>query len=61
MTALYAPEGEPASDIVAELSSRGIVVSGGLVAGIKDRYFRIGCAPYASRRLTHGIYKGTWA
>ena len=46
MTALYVPEipGVPltAADILVQVGKRNVVMAGGLVAEIKDRYIRIG-------------------
>jgi len=46
MTALYVPEipGVPltAADVLACVGKRGVVMAGGLVAEVKDKYIRIG-------------------
>ncbi|KAG6888292.1 hypothetical protein C0992_008934 [Termitomyces sp. T32_za158] len=42
MTTLYFPDGLGASDIIPRFAQRGVVIAGGLLAEIKDKYFRIG-------------------
>jgi len=42
MTALYVPEGISAADILGGVARRGVVMAGGLVKEVKDRYFRVG-------------------
>ncbi|KIL65543.1 hypothetical protein M378DRAFT_76739, partial [Amanita muscaria Koide BX008] len=42
MTALYLPEGITAGELLASLSKKGIVATGGVHKDIKDKYFRIG-------------------
>ncbi|KAI6000997.1 pyridoxal phosphate-dependent transferase [Pisolithus orientalis] len=42
MTAIYFPDGLAASDIIARLLKKDVVVAGGLHASIKEKYFRIG-------------------
>jgi len=42
MTALYFPNGIVASNIIPRLLKKDVVVAGGLLASIKDKYFRIG-------------------
>lgn len=42
MTTLYYPDGLGASDILPRFAQRGVTVAAGLLAGIKDKYFRIG-------------------
>ncbi|RDB23521.1 Alanine--glyoxylate aminotransferase 1 [Hypsizygus marmoreus] len=42
MTTLYFPEGLGAADILPRFAQHGLVIAGGLLAGIKEKYFRIG-------------------
>ncbi|KAG5721345.1 Alanine--glyoxylate aminotransferase 1 [Termitomyces sp. T112] len=42
MTTLYFPDGLGASDIIPRFTQCGVVIAGGLLAEIKDKYFRIG-------------------
>ncbi|KAF8075096.1 PLP-dependent transferase [Lyophyllum atratum] len=42
MTTLYYPEGLGASDVLPRFAKRGLVIAGGLLGSIKDKYFRIG-------------------
>ncbi|KAF9462960.1 PLP-dependent transferase [Collybia nuda] len=42
MTALYLPDGIAASDIVPRLAAKGVVIAGGLLGDIKNKYIRIG-------------------
>ncbi|KAF8972643.1 pyridoxal phosphate-dependent transferase [Flammula alnicola] len=42
MSALYFPDGVGAGDLLPRLNAKGVVVAGGLLAGVKDKYFRIG-------------------
>ncbi|TFK39395.1 pyridoxal phosphate-dependent transferase [Crucibulum laeve] len=42
MTAVFLPEGIKAADVLGRLGTKGVVMAGGLVAEIKDRYIRIG-------------------
>ncbi|KAG6836775.1 hypothetical protein H0H93_003553 [Arthromyces matolae] len=42
MTTLYYPHGLGASDIIPRFAQHGVVIAGGLLAEIKDKYFRIG-------------------
>ncbi|GLB41692.1 putative aminotransferase class-V [Lyophyllum shimeji] len=42
MTTLYFPEGLGPSDVLPRFAHRGLVVAGGLLTSIKDKYFRIG-------------------
>ncbi|KAG6865332.1 hypothetical protein C0991_003432 [Blastosporella zonata] len=42
MTTLYYPDGLVASDVLPRFAQRGLVIAGGLLAEIKDKYFRIG-------------------
>lgn len=47
MTALYVPEGMKVGDVLGAVSRRGVVMAGGLVAEIKDRYLRVGHMGYS--------------
>lgn len=42
MTALYVPEGASAADVLGGVAQRGVVIAGGLVKEVKDRYIRVG-------------------
>lgn len=42
MTAMYVPEGVKASDVLRKMQEKGVVIAGGLLPEIKDRYIRIG-------------------
>ncbi|KAF8661323.1 hypothetical protein AX16_001419 [Volvariella volvacea WC 439] len=42
MTAAYLPDDIKASEILPRLSAQGVVVAGGLLGDIKDKYIRIG-------------------
>ncbi|KIM44876.1 hypothetical protein M413DRAFT_442847 [Hebeloma cylindrosporum] len=42
MTALYFPEGVTAGDLLPRLGAKDVVVAGGLLGSIKEKYFRIG-------------------
>ncbi|KAG6813850.1 hypothetical protein H0H92_006794 [Tricholoma furcatifolium] len=42
MTTLYYPDGLGASDVLPRFAQRGLVIAGGLLGEIKDKYFRIG-------------------
>ncbi|KAF8199146.1 pyridoxal phosphate-dependent transferase [Pholiota molesta] len=42
MSALYFPPGVTAADLLPRLAKRGVVVAGGLLAGWKEKYFRVG-------------------
>lgn len=42
MTALYVPEGVSAADVLGGVARRGVVIAGGLVKEVKDRYIRVG-------------------
>lgn len=42
MTAVYLPEGLRAQDVVPRVGQKGVVIAGGLVGEIKDKYIRIG-------------------
>ncbi len=42
LSAVWVPEGLTATDILQRASARGVVLAGGLLADVKDRYIRIG-------------------
>ncbi|KAF5373323.1 hypothetical protein D9615_007422 [Tricholomella constricta] len=42
MTTVYYPDGLGAADILPRFAQRGLVIAGGLLGSIKDKYFRIG-------------------
>ncbi|KAG5647870.1 hypothetical protein DXG03_007794 [Asterophora parasitica] len=42
MTTVYYPDGLGAADVLPRFAQRGLVIAGGLLASIKDKYFRIG-------------------
>ena len=42
MTTFYFPDGLAAPDVLPRFAQRGLTIAGGLLASIKDKYFRIG-------------------
>lgn len=42
MTAVYVPEGKTTGEVVGKMGEKGVVIAGGLISEIKDRYIRIG-------------------
>jgi alanine-glyoxylate transaminase / serine-glyoxylate transaminase / serine-pyruvate transaminase len=42
MTTLYYPDGVGQADVVPRFGQKGVVVAGGLLGSIKEKYFRIG-------------------
>ncbi|KAF8998568.1 PLP-dependent transferase [Cyathus striatus] len=42
MTAIYLPEGVSSADVLGKLGQKGVVMAGGLIKEVKDRYIRVG-------------------
>ena len=42
MTALYVPKGVGAANVLGGMAQRGVVIAGGLLKEVKDRYIRVG-------------------